>query len=242
MPVPRQPHSAEEIAWFQGRVSKWFESNARTFPWRGKPSPYEVVVAEVLLQRTTAAAVSAFLPGFLQQFPNWQALADAPLEDLEQALRPVGLWRRRATSLKKLADAVLQTGGMLPRDHEVVARLPGVGQYIANAISLVIQGEPRPLLDTNMARVLERFFGPRRLADIRHDPYLQETASRVVTCANPLAINWAILDLAAAVCRPRRPMCPSCPLSERCKTGRVVLETGSGHHSGPAAGRTIAVV
>jgi len=64
-----------------------------------------------------------------------------------------------------------------------------------------------------MARVLERYFGPRKLADIRYDPYLQKLAHRVVDCEAPAAVNWAILDLAALVCKARGPRCSQCPLS-----------------------------
>jgi hypothetical protein len=59
------------------------------------------------------------------------------------------------------------------------------GQYIANAVLLLCHGEPQPLLDVNMARVLERVFGPKKLADIRYDPYLQQLAMRIVQCKKP---------------------------------------------------------
>src|SRR5207248_611362 len=76
---------------------------------------------------------------------------------------------------------------------------------------------PAPLLDTNMARVLERFFGPRQLVDIRYDPYLQLLAHSVVDGTDAIRANWAILDLAAGVCRRRSPMCTSCPVRSRCR-------------------------
>ena len=71
-----------------------------------------------------------------------------------------------------------------------------------------------------MARMLERYFGPRKLADIRYDPYLQALATRVVTCRDPAAMNWAILDLAATVCKIREPLCPDRPLRKGCKDYR----------------------
>ena len=92
-----------------------------------------------------------------------------------------------------------------------------MGQYVARAILLFCHGQPEPLLDTNMARVLERYFGPRQLADIRHDPYLQELSRRVVAAGDPVVINWAILDLGAMVCKPRTPECNACPLKRGCQ-------------------------
>ncbi len=81
----------------------------------------------------------------------------------------------------------------------------------------MIYKKPYPLLDVNMSRVLERFFGPREMSDIRYDPYLQDLAYRVVDIPEPQEINWAILDFAAAVCKARTPICEGCPLNEKCK-------------------------
>ena len=68
-----------------------------------------------------------------------------------------------------------------------------------------------------MARVLERFFGPRQMADIRYDPFLQHLSRAVLSDGDPRIMNWAILDLAALVCKPRNPDCPRCPLKARCR-------------------------
>ena len=123
--------------------------------------------------------------------------------------------------LKRLAEAVNQRGGHLPSERGEIEALPGVGQYVANAIELIRWGRPRPLLDANMARVLERYFGPRKLADIRYDPYLQQLAHDVVDCDVSLTLNWAILDLASLVCRSQ-PACFRCPLWRRCNRARGV--------------------
>jgi A/G-specific adenine glycosylase len=213
----------EAIEWFQQRLFDWYAENQREFPWRGTQSTYALVVAEVLLQRTTARAAAAFLPGFLERYPTWPALADASIAELEETLRPVGLWRRRAASLHRLATVMVGSQEQLPPDHDSLEALPGIGQYMANAVSLVVRGEERPLLDSSMARVLERFFGPRRMADIRYDPYLQTLAHRVVATADPKMTNWAILDFAALVCGARRPECPKCPLLTRCRWGATVV-------------------
>jgi len=109
--------------------------------------------------------------------------------------------------------------GRFPKDRDAIEALPGIGQYIANAVMLFCHGQSRPLLDVNMARVLERVFGPRKLVDIRHDPYLQELASRVARCKNSAKLNWAILDLGATICLAKNPRCRECPLVSMCLTG-----------------------
>lgn len=116
-----------------------------------------------------------------------------------------------------LAQEMANRRGRFPRTREEIEALPGIGQYIANAVLMFVHGQQQPLLDTNMARVLERVFGPRKLADIRYDPYLQGLATLVVTCEKPAEMNWAILDLAAMVCTIKNPRCIKCPVMHMCK-------------------------
>src|SRR5690606_36430353 len=103
------------------------------------------------------------------------------------------------------------------KDRQDLESIPFMGQYISNAVELVIFNEPSPLVDVNMARVLERFFGPRMMADIRYDPYLQKLSYLIVKHENAKEINWAILDFAAKVCKSTKPMCNLCILKSSCK-------------------------
>lgn len=223
MSLRRLQPPPELVTWFRGRCARWFKSHGRRFPWRESPqSAYRLVIAEVMLQRTTANAAAAFVPSFLAKYPSWNSLDSASLDELELALRPVGLWRRRAQALKALAAVMAGTGGKFPLQREALESLPGIGQYIANAVVLLVHRRPAPLLDSNMARVLERFFEPRQLVDLRYDPYLQELAATVVDCQESRQLNWAILDIAASICRARAPLCPDCPLRERCRYANIV--------------------
>ena len=112
---------------------------------------------------------------------------------------------------------MVKNNDRFPKTRGSIESLPGVGQYIANAIFLLCHGEPQPLLDGSMARVLERVFGPRKLADIRYDPYLQKLSLRIVQCKMPREINWAILDIAYSVCTSKNPLCKECPASKICE-------------------------
>lgn len=169
------------------------------------------------MQRTRAETVAAFYYKFEAQYPSWKRLARAKVNDLQLFLKPIGLWRRRAMSLLDLAKEMESRRGRFPATREELEDLPGVGQYVANAILLLVHNKPEPLLDVNMARVLERCFGPRDLVDIRYDPYLQDLSRQVVAGKNPRITNWAILDLAALVCTSQNPRCASCPLRRQCQ-------------------------
>ncbi|WP_367576144.1 hypothetical protein [Pelagibius sp. CAU 1746] len=180
----------------------------------------------MLLQRTRADTVERFLPNFYRRFPSWWHLAEAQESELQKFLEPIGLSHRRAASFNALAKEIVSRNGHFPFERSEIEALPGVGQYIANAILLMAHGKREPLLDVNMARVVERYFGPRKLADIRYDPYLQKLARRVSDHDSPKEINWAILDLAAKICTPRHPHCENCPLKLRCRFAPDVFAEG----------------
>jgi A/G-specific adenine glycosylase len=87
-------------------------------------------------------------------------------------------------------------------------------------MSTVLQ-EPEPMVDVNMARLVERLYGPRTLADIRYDPHINGIARRLIAlAAHPTEFNWAVLDLGAAHCKARSPSCSDCPLLEICPFGQ----------------------
>jgi len=206
-----------EVLEVRARLLKWYEDHGRRFPWREPTATdYERVMAELLLQRTKAEVVAEFLPGFVTQYPSWISIVEAPSDELEEVLKPLGLWRRRAKSLQALAENMVRRNGRFPSSREDLEQLPGVGQYMASGIMLVCHERPEPLLDVNMARVLERVFGPRSLADIRYDPWLQSISRQVVDSTRSLETNWAVLDFAALVCTRTRPGCQRCCLANVC--------------------------
>lgn len=126
----------------------------------GMIKKYQNKILKSLKLRTKPdITVADFFPSFLARFSSWKKINQASKKDLEEFLRPIGLWKRRASSLKKLATEMTRANGRFPKSRRKIEALPGVGQYIANAILMFCHGEPQPLLDTNMARVLERYFG-----------------------------------------------------------------------------------
>ena len=143
-------------------------------------------------------------------------MATASLKRIAKYLKPVGLYTQRSIRLKNLAIEMVKRNGILPKERQELESIPFMGQYIANAVELVIFNEPTPLIDVNMARVLERFFGARKMADIRYDPYLQDLAYKIVKHEKTKEINWSILDFAALICKARNPLHDKCPLNKHC--------------------------
>lgn len=171
----------DQIKNFQDKILKWFEENGRHFPWRNKSATnYQLIISEVLLQRTKAETVSKFFTIFIKKYPSWKQLASATEIELQQVLWPLGLYNQRGSRLYKLAQEMKRRNGRFPNNRADVEEIPMMGQYITNAYDLFILKRSSPLLDVNMARVLERYFGSRKMADIRFDPYLQNLSIKVV--------------------------------------------------------------
>jgi A/G-specific adenine glycosylase len=210
-PYEISPEAAQRISWLRRRLLCWFARNGRSFPWReAGRTPYEVVVAEILLQRTTAAGVARTYAGFVERFPSWVALAQSPLEELENALRPLGLWRQKALAFQQLARSIEMNGGVVPRTRKELERLRGIGPYTASAVLAIVYGRAEPLLDVNMARLLGRFLGPSSGIEVSPRRILFALALRLVRGKRHLEVNWAALDFGALVCRARSPLRARC--------------------------------
>lgn len=216
--------NAGNIKELQEKILKWYYLNGRKFPWRNKGlTNYQLILAETLLQRTKAETISKFYINFIRNFPNWKSLAIADVKAIEIHLKPIGLYRQRSVRLQNLAVEMVKRNGRLPKNRTELESIPFMGQYIANAVELIIQNKQTPLIDVNMARVIERYFGPRKMSDIRYDPYIQKLAYKITKHEKAKEINWAILDFAALVCQARIPKCKICSLALKCKYYRGVV-------------------
>lgn len=207
----------KNILELQENLLGWYELEKRLFPWRKNGlSDYELVIAEVLLQRTKAETVAGFYSKFVEDYPSWESITDAGTDRIATSLKPIGLYRQRAARLLRLATEMVKREGKIPNTQEELDQIPFMGQYIVNAVRLIIHGHRMPLIDVNMARVLERYFRERDMADIRYDPFLQKLALRFADHPNSKELNWAMLDFAALICRARNPKCADCFLVLKC--------------------------
>jgi A/G-specific adenine glycosylase len=208
--------SSERSRFFREQLVAWGVRHGRSFPWRSSSDPYHLLIAEMMLRRTQARQVVPVYEEFLRRYPTPQALAAAPEEEVAGLLRPLGLsWRIpafRHMGQRLIADY----DGEVPRDREALLALPGVGEYVADAIRCFAYHEPIPLLDTNTVRVAGRYFGFPVHAESRRRAPVKRAVACLVDPHAPRASNLALLDLAATVCRPRRPHCASCPVARGC--------------------------
>ncbi len=195
----------------QNKLLSWYEIHGRKdLPWRNTENVYHVYVSEVMLQQTQVKRVlEEYYFQFLEKFPSLFALAQAPLEEVFGMWSGLGYYRR-AKNLH--ASAKLCVDG-LPQDLKSLQKLPGVGRYTASAICSFGYAQCVSVVDTNIARVLARYFGEE---DVK-EAFLWELADGFLNSSNPTSHNLALMDLGAMVCLPKSPTCEVCPLNEACQ-------------------------
>ena len=195
------------------RVISWEREHWVAYPWRLDRTPYKVLIAELLLKRTTRQAVLREFPKFVQRFPDFSAISTAPVEALEDSLRHLGLYRQRAKHLKELAEVIVKRyGGKVPDKWEDLIALPGVGIYLAGAVLSFGYGRKAPVLDSNVVRLLSRLTGVKAK---RYEEYLK-LLWELVPDEEHEYFNYGLIDLGALVCHYKQPRCRSCPLREFC--------------------------
>jgi len=196
----------------------------RAFPWRETSDPYRIIVAELLLQQTFARKVVPIYEEFLRRYPSATELARAHASKIRSLILPLGL-QYRAKTLKALGRILVEeNAGKVPDDLRSLLKLPGVGAYTANAVLCFAYGKRRPVVDTNVVRVLQRFFGSKKpLRPGETDRMIWEFAERVLPQRDARRYNIAILDFAALVCTHYKPQCSTCPLRKHCKAAPSFL-------------------
>lgn len=212
--------------YFRGAILKWASMNLREFPWRRDRTPYKVLVAEIILRRTTSKAALKVYEGFLQKWPDIISLSKANPTELEEFLKAVGYHKQRAAILIEMAKYIMENyGGRIPAHKEDLLRIPHVGFYTASAILSLGYGVRAAMVDSNVQRILKRYFQkylPERLST----KLIQEIADFLVPEENHEIYNLALLDLGALICRYNKPRCDRCPLQSTCDIGKNMLKEG----------------
>ena len=200
----------------QKKIMEWVETNLREFPWRQSPSPYEVLIAEILLKRTTSTAVKKLFPRFIREYMDINELARANIGDLQQKLAPLGYHKERAKIFVEVATQIIQRhDGKIPRTKTDLLEIRYIGEYTANAILSIGYGIPSAMVDSNGKRIITRLFSKHFL----QKPSLkivQEIADLLSPIENNQKYNYALLDLGALICRYGIPKCELCPIRRLC--------------------------
>ena len=201
---------------FKNAVWKYYRAHARAMPWRFEKDPYRVFVSEVMLQQTQVDRVRGKYEEFIKRFPDFRALAEAPLSAVLRAWQGLG-YNRRALFLKRAAKKIMREhGGALPRSEDALRALPGIGAATASSIRAFAFNEPAVFIETNIRSVYLHFFFPKsppeapcpppggdppseekKVSDKKLLPLVEKTLDR----ANPREWYYALMDYGAMLKR-----------------------------------------
>ena len=189
--------------------------HGRHFPWRETRDPYKVLLAELLLQKTSAGPVVTAWTELVRRYSTVRDMAAIPTRSILSVIRPLGLAKRAKVIHDIALNLVRSNDGNIPSVKERLLRLPGGGPYATAAVLSFAFDQPEPVIDVNAARVYSRVAGFRARTLRQGIAFARVVASAVVTKWNHRRVNYGVLDLSALVCRPV-PRCAECPARRFC--------------------------
>ena len=206
-------------------LADWYQRYHRRLPWRETRSPYRIWVSEVMLQQTQVQTVLPYYRRFLEHFPDVKTLADADLQVVLKAWEGLGYYARARNMHSAAKDIMQKHHGEFPDSREALMELPGIGDYIASAVSSIAFNQPYAVVDGNVKRVLSRFY---ELSDPVNKSFsyrmFKAAAQDLLDHRRPGMFNQALMELGALVCTPKNPDCRHCPIHPLCRAyqaGRV---------------------
>ena len=218
----------------QNKLLEWFRENGRHWiPWKLKSdgsipesgesiSPYEIWIAEIMLQQTQLKVVIPYWEKWMQIFPSLTDLAEADLQNILLVWQGLGYYSR-ANRIHQSCKILIESVGF-NRDQDPHSwpvgidqwmSLPGIGRSTAGSIISSAFDLPAPILDGNVKRIFSRLLAIERTPS-KSDKTLWELSSLLISNLRPRDFNQALMDLGATICTPKKPSCSSCPIQNFC--------------------------
>ncbi len=202
---------------FSNTLIYWYLQNSRDLPWRKTNNPYFIWLSEIMLQQTRVAQGLSYYLKFTEAFPTVFDLAKADESTVLKMWQGLGYYSRARNlhfTAKQIAN---EFNGEFPSTYKDIIKLKGIGDYTASAIASFAFDEPKAVVDGNVYRVLSRYFGIE--TPINSSVGIKEfktLAEALIDKKQPANYNQAIMEFGAIQCKPKKPLCLFCPLSESC--------------------------
>ena len=198
------------------QLKKWFYLHGRDLPWRKGPSPYAVMISEVMLQQTQVSVVIPYFEKWMQKFPTIEALARAPIEEVIKTWEGLGYYSR-AHNLHAGAQYLLANhSGKLPANYQELSKVKGLGPYTIGAILNFAYRQKVPAIDGNVQRVVSRLYAIKdEITKSQTQKQIFCLVEKLLPDEEPWIVSEALIELGALICK-KKPDCASCPLQNSC--------------------------
>ena len=202
---------------FSNTLINWYLQNHRQLPWRKTKNPYFIWLSEIMLQQTRVAQGLSYYLKFTEAFPTVFELAKADESTVLKMWQGLGYYSR-ARNLHFTAKYIAnELNGEFPSTYKDIIKLKGIGDYTASAIASFAFNQSTAVVDGNVYRVLSRYFGIETA--INSSAGIKEfktLATTLIDKKQPANYNQAIMEFGAIQCKPKKPLCLFCPLSDSC--------------------------
>lgn len=186
-------------------------------PWKGERDPYKIWLSEIILQQTRVEQGLNYYNRFIETFPSVHDLAGAKDEKVFKLWEGLGYYTRCRNLLHTARFIAKELKGKFPDKYDDIKNLKGIGPYTAAAISSFAFNLPYAVVDSNVFRVLARFFGIGTATDTAEGKNkFNALANELLDKKFPGIYNQAIMDFGAVVCKPAAPLCLTCALKKNC--------------------------
>lgn len=204
-------------------ASAWSEKTYATLPWRLTRSFYTTLVSEVMLQQTTVSTVKNRFENFVKKYPDFHSLAAAKDEDLLRLWQGLGYYSR-AIRLKAAAQTLRGCDADKISVQELL-KIPGVGDYTANALMAIGLNRVALAIDVNVERVLIRYFGIKKNTKSGEKTGKENVLEFFEKNVKDHIIDYrsfheTIMDVGRVFCQARSRNCMQCPMQKGCSTFR----------------------
>ena len=175
---------------------------------------YELVIAVMLSAQTTDKSVNAVTPVLFNKYPSLEDLNNAPLEDIEEILKPIGLYKNKAKNLKGIVKDLLERfNGKVPSNKDELMTLPGVGNKTAGVIRAEIFQIPDLPVDTHILRISKRL----NLAKKDDEPIdVERKLKKLILEERWIKSHHKLIHFGRYFCTARNPQCENCKISDMC--------------------------